>query len=112
MGRSKKFTKEEARLRNKQCKARYRKSARGRELSAINNTYWNPINNTINNPINNPITNAKKKKETLERNMEIIRNTPDLSEFLLSKEEFAAEAEKLWTKPLDSLGGKSIQQVT
>ena len=31
---------------------------------------------------------------------------------ILSKEEFAAEAEKLWTKPLDSLGGKSIQQVT
>ena len=108
------------------------KSARGRELNAINNTYWNPINNPINNPIwnpitnakwnpinnpinhpiNNPITNAKNKKETLERNMEIIRNTPDLSKFLLSEEEFAAEAEKLWTKPLDSLGGKSIQQVT
>jgi len=72
----------------------------------------NSINNSINNPINNPINNAKVREENQKKNREIIAANPYLSTLFLTEIQVAEEAENLYTKALESLGGRSIKQVT
>ena len=103
---------EEGKRNAKLCKQKYRQSARGKQLSSVWNAFNNPINSPIYNPINNPPNNAARKEATLQRNIALIQANPDLSKELLSSKQIADEAEALYNKPLETLGMKSIKQVT
>jgi len=73
-----------------------------KKSNAINNPGWNAINS--------PAAAAAVKAETEARNLEMIRDNPDLVKHLMEEDEIEDIVEELWNTRFETLDGQTLSE--